>query len=152
MKKLLSLVLMVVIALSLSACHSDEIETEKLRVNRENIELESIDKTYNQSINEVKEFNSILKEYISNIDDEEFVLDVEDYSNQTRNLQETIDSIVYNLREKSYHTDDIKFEIYPFMRGETGEIIDMVYFEVEDYDTKLYIIWSNGKFDEFYYE
>lgn len=158
MKKRIYLFFIFVLLFSLCGCgNSLEIDKLKVEQNRENKEIESIEKNYNANIDIVKYFNTkllqIVEEKSIGFSEMDFV-ELQEYITVGRSLYETFDYMYEKSQEGNdlYITSSDRFltlSIYPFLDSDSGNILDYLYIEdgVNSYVLTLY--WEKGKIVEF---
>lgn len=122
----------------LSGCSSSEIDSLRLKVNRENKQIERIEKEFTINKESVDFFNTtllnILKQESYNIDDFD---GIQNYVESGRSLYDTFNVLNINNQDS--------VNIYPLLLDESGDILDLIVIYKESKIYSIFLTWQDGK-------
>lgn len=122
----------------LSGCSSSEIDSLRLKVNRENKQIERIEKEFTINKESVDFFNTtllnILKQESYNIDDFDVI---QNYVESGRSLYDTFNVLNINNQDS--------VNIYPLLLDESGDILDLIVIYKESKIYSIFLTWQDGK-------
>lgn len=122
----------------LSGCSSSEIDSLRLKVNRENKQIERIEKEFTLNKESVDFFNTtllnILKQDSYNIDDFDVI---QNYVKSGRSLYDTFNVLNINSQDS--------VNIYPLLIDESGDILDLIVIYKESKIYSILLTWQDGE-------